>query len=231
MTNEMPIGESGNYYDGRRPAQEYEYEAAVPLHNHSYLLPGLRSVLLKLSIPQLSLVDLGCGNGTLTAKMAGLASVVVGIDSSLSGIQLARAENSEIRYVQHDLATPLPAELRASFDVALAAEVIEHLFLPRELFKRARESLRPGGHVVVSTPYHGWLKNVAIALCGKYDHHHRPGWDYGHIKFFSKRTLESLASECGFEVVAWKMVGRLPLLSKSMIMVAKMKPLGVVNQS
>lgn len=45
--------------------------------------------------------------------------------------------------------------------------------------------------------------------------------DYGHIKFWSRRTLTALLHECGFRVVQFCGAGRLPLLWKSMIVVAK----------
>ena len=76
-----------------------------------------------------------------------------------------------------------------TFDTVLSAEVVEHLFLPRELFARAREALGDGGRLVVTTPYHGYAKNLALAVFGQFDQHWVPLSDYGHIKFFSKATL------------------------------------------
>src|SRR6266700_523843 len=50
-----------------------------------------------------------------------------------------------------------------SFDVAIATEVIEHLVRPHNLPGFAKQLLRPGGHLIISTPYHGYLKNPFIA--------------------------------------------------------------------
>jgi hypothetical protein len=73
----------------------------------------------------------------------------------------------------------------------------------------------------VSTPYHGYLKNLLIALLGRYDQHHTVLWDGGHIKFFSRKTLESMLTEHGFIMEQFCGIGRVPLLWKSMVVLAR----------
>ena len=76
-----------------------------------------------------------------------------------------------------------------SFDVAIATEVIEHLVRPHNLPGFAKQLLRPGGPLIISTPYHGYLKNLVLALSNKWDSHLTPLWDGGHIKMWSRKTL------------------------------------------
>ncbi len=83
------------------------------------------------------------------------------------------------------------------------------------------EALRPGGLLIVTTPYHGWLKNVAVAASGKFDKHSEALIEGGHIKFFSRDSLERMLRGCGFEPVRFKGVGRAPYLWKSMILAAR----------
>ena len=73
----------------------------------------------------------------------------------------------------------------------------------------------------MSTPYHGYLKNLALAMTGKLDGHFSVLWDGGHIKFFSRATLERMLTDQGFEVLAFAGAGRLPLLWKSMLVNAR----------
>jgi 2-polyprenyl-3-methyl-5-hydroxy-6-metoxy-1,4-benzoquinol methylase len=108
-----------------------------------------------------------------------------------------------------------------SFDVAIATEVVEHLLRPHNLPSFAKRLLRPGGHLIISTPYHGYIKNLVLALTNKWDAHLSPFWEGGHIKFWSRRTLSQLLNESGFDVVRFIGAGRLPLLWKSMIIVAQ----------
>lgn len=109
----------------------------------------------------------------------------------------------------------------AGFDAVVSTEVIEHLFSPAALPQFAKAVLKPGGHLIVTTPYHGWLKNVLIALAGKWDSHHTPLWEGGHIKFWSRRTLTLLLEENGFKVTQFVGAGRVFGLWKSMILVAR----------
>ena len=78
----------------------------------------------------------------------------------------------------------------------------------------------PGGLVIVSTPYHGYLKYLAIALPNRWDAHHCPWYDGGHVKFWSRRSLTQLLEQNGFRVVDFVGVGRFPWLWNSMVLVA-----------
>lgn len=109
------------------------------------------------------------------------------------------------------------------FDAAYALEVVEHLYYPRQLFEAARQCLKPRALFVVSTPYHGYLKNLALSLTNHWDAHWTVHWDGGHIKFFSKSTLCELAAEAGFEFERFEGVGRVQCLWKSMVLGFRMR--------
>src|SRR5690606_31358887 len=107
-----------------------------------------------------------------------------------------------------------------SFDTIISTEVIEHLYDPRAFIDFCVNILRKnnnGGQLILSTPYHGYIKNLCLAIAGKWDSHANPLWDGGHIKLWSRKTLTQLLEEKGFEVTAFKGCGRLPYLWKSML--------------
>lgn len=189
--------------------------------NHHYLVPA---VLKALPDGPVRVLDLGCGNGALTARIREAGKQVSGVDFTPSGIERARRDNPGVPFFVHDLGEPLPDELRGQFDVVVSAEVIEHLFLPRTLFDRCREALGDRGQVVITTPFHGYWKNLAIVATGKSDSHWGPLADFGHIKFFSKKTLRMIARECGFEPVSVVGAGRVPFLAATMVMKADLRP-------
>jgi 2-polyprenyl-3-methyl-5-hydroxy-6-metoxy-1,4-benzoquinol methylase len=122
--------------------------------------------------------------------------------------------------VQDDAAPVLVAE-GEPFDVVVSTEVVEHLFSPHLLPVFARLIVRMGGYLVISTPYHGYLKNLAMAIVGNWDVHHTALCHGGHIKFWSRKTLTQLLEANGFQVKEFHGVGRLPWLWKSMILVAR----------
>jgi 2-polyprenyl-3-methyl-5-hydroxy-6-metoxy-1,4-benzoquinol methylase len=148
----------------------------------------------------------------------------VGMDNSASGVAIARKTYLKIDFVETDLSRSLGRKYCKRFDLVVSLDVIEHLLLPRQLFARAREALKAGGYLIISTPYHGYWKNLALALTASFDGHWHPLRDFGHIKFFSKKTLTSLSEEQGFEVVEFVKRGRIPALAKSMIVLLKERP-------
>ena len=103
----------------------------------------------------------------------------------------------------------------------LCLEVVEHVYFPHRLARTLSELCEPGGLAIVSTPYHGYWKNLALSLVpGAWDRHHHPLSDHGHIKFWSIPTLGALLSSAGFREISFMRVGRIGLLAKAMIAVA-----------
>lgn len=201
--------------------QDYGWSEAAP-HSCGYIAPMIKSLVDSRS-PR-SVLDLGCSNGELLKILAAPERTVVGVEYDRGGAEIALRNNPSALVfnlgVQDDPA-PILASQPDKFDVVVSTEVIEHLYTPALLPRFAARVLKPGGALIVSTPYHGYLKNLALSLADKWDDHHTPFWDGGHIKFWSRRTLSELLRREGFEVQAFHGVGRLPFLWKSMILVAR----------
>ncbi len=195
------------------------YSGPEPAHTAAYLQRPLLEELGPLSGK--TLLDIGCGNGALSASLAGRGAQVVGIDLSPSGITIAREKYPELEWSVMSAYDDLKSRLSREFDLVVCLEIIEHLFDPRLFLRRAFDVLRPGGSLVLSTPYHGYLKNVALALSGRLDAHFTVLGDGGHIKFFSRRTLQTLLEETGFADLRFRGAGRLPFLWKSMVVSAR----------
>ena len=161
-----------------------------------------------------SICDLGCGNGHISGRLAALGYDVTGVDASASGIQIARGTYPEARFVKSLIDRDL--EL-GSFDLVISSDVIEHLYRPSDLLEAARAQLKPHGQILIGTPYHGYLKNLALAVTGRMDSHFSALHDGGHIKFFSVSTLSRLLRSHGFTDHRFTFYGRAPLLWKNMI--------------
>lgn len=145
----------------------------------------------------------------------------VGVEPSADGVNIARKLNPDIRFYRMGV-SGRPSEIKENgFDMVVSAEVVEHLYEPELLPAFASEKLRPRGLLIVTTPYHGYFKNLCIAMLGKWDSHHQPQRTGGHIKFWSAKTLRDLLTGQGFTVEKVVGVGRVPYLWKSMIVVAR----------
>ena len=103
------------------------------------------------------------------------------------------------------------------FPLVVSLEVVEHLYAPRILAQTMYDILEPSGLGILSTPYHGYFKNLALSVTSKWDRHLQPLRDGGHIKFFSIDTLTQLLEEGGFRDISILRAGRIPPLAKSMI--------------
>ncbi|PYL65549.1 MAG: methyltransferase, partial [Verrucomicrobia bacterium] len=145
-------------------------------------------------------LDVGCGNGYTAGQLLTRGCDVIGIDLSKTGIALARQTYPAARFEVLPADDQILPRLGCSpFDIIVSTEVIEHLYAPREYMKGCFMALRPGGRLVLSTPYHGYLKNLVISLFDKWDEHLNPLWDGGHIKLWSRATLSCLFTETGFD--------------------------------
>lgn len=201
--------------------EDYGWSSDQGPQSCGYIAPRILAILRRLDVARV--LDLGAGNGALCASMKAAGYEVVGVEYDKRGVEIAGRSHPGIPFycfgVQDD-----PAELLAherEFDVVVSTEVVEHLFSPHLLPIYARGVLRAGGYVVVTTPYHGYLKNLALSIFGHWDAHHTSLWHGGHIKFWSRATLSRLLSENGFRVVGFSGVGRVPFLWKSMILTGR----------
>ncbi len=197
----------------------YHFDSAQPPHTADYVTPSIVACCRRIGAHRI--LDLGCGNGALCDALCSAGFEVIGCDPSEEGIALARRAHPHIAFHLLDVYDE-PASLDgAGFDVVVSTEVIEHLFLPRSLPRFASRVLSRRGYLVLSTPYHGYLKNLALSAAGKWDRHFSPLWDGGHIKFWSRATLAQLLSEEWFTVTDFIGTGRLPYLWKSMIVICR----------
>lgn len=200
----------------------YKYSDSKCAHTYAYLLPTVfkeLAIALPGNAPR-RVFDLGCGNGSTANILAENGYEVTGVDPSAAGIAQANKNFPKLRLEVGSTEDDLAARY-GQFPVMVSLEVVEHVFAPREYAKRVFDLLEPGGVALISTPYHGYWKNLAIAISGKFDTHFTALWDYGHIKFWSIRTLTTLLQEAGFGEVRFHRVGRFPVLAKSMIAVAR----------
>jgi 2-polyprenyl-3-methyl-5-hydroxy-6-metoxy-1,4-benzoquinol methylase len=200
--------------------QDFGFTTAAASHMHQHFMGPLMA-LTPTHKPRLRVLDVGCGNGYLAGAYAALGHEVVGIDLSEQGVSIARKAYPGARFevlaaddqVLQNLATE-------PFDLVVSTEVVEHLYAPRPFIQGCMSALAPGGRLIITTPYHGYLKNLLISLKGGWDQHADPLWDGGHIKLWSYRTLSRLLADGGFSNFQFRGAGRLPWLWMTMIVAA-----------
>jgi ubiquinone/menaquinone biosynthesis C-methylase UbiE len=138
------------------------------------------------------LLDVGCGNGAATVRLARRFPVAVtGVDLDADQIRLARAAAAgwpEVRSLVAD-ARRLPF-VSDAFDLVWTNKTTHHIPLWQEAFQEMVRVLQPGGHLIdcdFAGP--GWLGSLLHRLGGD---------DFG---WPARRQLETLAAQVGPEAV------------------------------
>ncbi|MBD1840927.1 class I SAM-dependent methyltransferase [Coleofasciculus sp. FACHB-64] len=200
---------------------QYPYQDSNLTNAHGFLMPPLLSIIQNNKNTddkkKLRILDLGAGNGSLSHAIAQKGYEVVGVEESEQGFSIAQHNFSDCHFIQASIYDLPYAELENSFDIVISVEVIEHLLYPRELVKAANKCLKPNGTLILTTPYHGYIKNIVLSLSGRMDKHFHVLWDGGHIKFFSVKTLTELLKSEGYTDIHFKFAGRFPYVWKSML--------------
>ena len=132
-------------------------------------------------------LDIGCRDGALTRSYAS-GNTVTGLD--IDSEALAKAAGSlgiETKRADLNGEWGIAAD---SYDVVVAAEVIEHLYFPDQVLKKIHVVLRPGGILLGSVPNAFSLKNRIKYLFGI--KRGTPLSDPTHINQFSRKEFLSL---------------------------------------
>jgi 2-polyprenyl-6-hydroxyphenyl methylase/3-demethylubiquinone-9 3-methyltransferase len=160
-------------------------------------------------------LDVGCGEGRFAAELARRGFPVVGVDVAEEPLRRARAREPalEVRIVPADGSWPLAD---ASFDLVWAGETIEHVADTVGWLSEVHRVLRTGGRLLLSTPAHGRLRMLALAVSGmRFDRHFDPRAD--HLRFYSRRTLARLLADLGFREIEVRGAGGIPLASRLLL--------------
>ena|SRR5882724_839419 len=179
----------------------------------------VEAALSVLGTTQKRVLDFGCCVGAASRMFVDAGHRVVGVDISEAAIKRARGLIPAAAFEIIISESRLPF-CDGSFDACFASEVAEHLFDVRGWMREIHRVLAEDGLFLLTTPYHGWLKNVLIAtLC--FDKHYSP--DGEHIRFFSMTSLRACLDEEGFRVEKINGIGRIHWLWKSMFVSARRK--------
>jgi ubiquinone/menaquinone biosynthesis C-methylase UbiE len=158
-------------------------------------------------------LDVGCGDGRMTAELARAAPQVVGVDPSPAALERAHASHPQLELAQMEPSGRLPFE-DAAFDAAVCMHVLEHVVDTQALMSEIRRVLRSRGLLVLAVPYWGRAKNVVVALLS-FERHHDPLEPT--LRFYTPRSLRHLLDAFGFEGPELSAAGGLPLLRETLL--------------
>jgi len=153
--------------------------------------------------PPKKILDLGCADGAMGDLLRQRGHHVTGLDVN-------RAEGVDElvdRFIVADLEHGLANEVGSVYEVVIAADVLEHVRRPDVLLAEIDGCLAPDGTLIASIPnFAHWYPRLRVAA-GRFDYDRRGILDRTHLRFFTRRSFERMATEAGFKVVRRETVG------------------------
>jgi 2-polyprenyl-3-methyl-5-hydroxy-6-metoxy-1,4-benzoquinol methylase len=158
-----------------------------------------------------TLLDVGCGHGSLWAWLQSRFTSYIGIDL----IAYGRFPRGQRRVLADFQAAGIPLRSNCA-DAVVALEVIEHLENPRAFVRELTRLVRPGGWIAVTTPnQRSALSILTLIVRGRFAAFQDTDYP-AHVTALLEVDLRRIASECGLEDVAveFTSVGRMPLTAR-----------------
>ncbi len=141
------------------------------------------------------ILDLGCGDGFLTRRIAESGAAVVGIDSSPQMVAAARELGVDARCIDAD-SLPFEDEFDAVFSNAALHWMSDH----DAVLRGVRRALRPGGRVVAECGGRGNIAAIRVALLAVLTGYGIPAERIEHNYFFGAAEYRARLESHGFVV-------------------------------
>jgi 2-polyprenyl-3-methyl-5-hydroxy-6-metoxy-1,4-benzoquinol methylase len=166
-----------------------------------------------------TVLDVGCGQGSLGADIAGLGHDVWGIENA--AYAAGRAEERLSRLVPCDLTDEAAVRKELGdkqFGTIVFSDVLEHVYDPLSVLRSYLDYLAPDGRVLISLPnVANWQTRLAL-LFGRFDYQDSGVHDRTHIRFFTYRTAMEMVTRAGLQV---DRVDSTPFIARAALPLAK----------
>ena len=132
------------------------------------------------------ILDIGCGNGWVSQKYVSDVVSVISADIALINVERALKNKQHINHsglVADVFNLPIQKD---SIDCIIASEIIEHVPDPKLFIQKLFKVLKPGGTLVITTPYNETLVYHQCVHCNKLTP------ENAHIHSFHENDLPGL---------------------------------------
>ena len=170
--------------------------------NAAYV-PALGGAVLELLNPKTGerILDVGCGEGSLTQKILAAGATVVGIDASAEMVGAAAARGIDARVIDAER-LPFEREFDAVFSNAALHWVRDH----DAMLAGVHRALKPGGRFVAEFGGHGNIAAIQVAIRSVLANH---GWATNVHRYYATPAEYSARLEAhGFTVAHIDLIPR-----------------------
>lgn len=186
-------------FDVERRARLSAGESAAAIHD------AVVASLTEHNVRARCLLDVGCGTGSLRARVRGFCERYIGADAVRhDGLP------SDVEFVRANLDGGNVALADGSCDVVACIETIEHVENPRSLMRELVRLTAPGGWLIVTTPNQlSVLSKLSLLAKNEFVHfQERPGLYPAHISALLEVDLVRMCRENALAEIAVRYTGR-----------------------
>ncbi|MCL4415425.1 MAG: methyltransferase domain-containing protein [Actinobacteria bacterium] len=187
------------------------------LGDFHYKWPAIKNLIPTTS--NLKILDFGCGTGDILQQVIKInpKAEYFGVDVSSLALKKAHKRFSKVKFYHAEDGDKLPLK-SSSIDFILALDVLEHVYNTERTIKELYRILKPGGQILVSTPYHGFIKNLILITLFFEEYFDPRG---AHIRHYSKKSLTTQLKDVGFSILKCNYFGRFYPVSRAMYVLAQ----------
>jgi 2-polyprenyl-3-methyl-5-hydroxy-6-metoxy-1,4-benzoquinol methylase len=156
-------------------------------------------------------LEMGPGPGSITKMLSSAGCRVIALELDQEAIKKAAPFCETI--IQADLnSTQWPQLLHGfdSFDVIVAADVLEHLYDPWVTLRLMTKFLKPQGYLVISLPNAGHAAIMSCLFNGNFEYKEYGLLDRTHIRFFGLKNIEALFTQANLKIIEAEYVVKRP---------------------
>lgn len=150
-----------------------------------------------------NILEIGCGAGSFASLLKSQRPSVElwGLDiqaGCCDEMKMIFKEYIHGNFENDDIQLPLDY-----FDCVIMNDVLEHLYDPWKVLNKIKQYLHSDGYITLSVPnmrYYNIL--VDLIFNKRWSYVDKGVLDKTHIRFFTKNSLESMLTECGYRIVS-----------------------------
>ena len=161
-------------------------------------------IIQKVAAPPASILDVAAGQGNFSLRLAELGYTVTWNDLRADLVDYVRLKH-EKGSIQYAPGNVFELGFENAFDLVLITEIIEHVAHPDDFLRKIGRMVKPGGHVVMTTPNGGYCRHnlPKFSECPDPSQFEavqfKPDGD-GHIFLLHEDEIPALAGKAGLRV-------------------------------
>lgn len=171
------------HYQNDAAAYDYTEQSENPVEREE--INRLHQTILS-QIPEKAdwTLDVGCGGAWLSQKLVARKQNVISMDiSDINPIKAIKKNPSAYHHALVADVFELPFK-QDSVDCIVASEIIEHVPDPKKFLAELFNVLKPGGKLIVTTPYNELIRTSLCIHCNQLTPHN------AHLHSFTEKSIQ-----------------------------------------